>query len=105
MAVAGVILAISLSVLSQTILATAMPAVVGDLRGFDRYPSATTAYLLASTVVIPIAVRLSGICGRRVFLLLGLALSTICSIPVGGVPQDDGVGHQVETAYRTSRPR
>ena len=83
LAVASVILAMFLSVLSQTILATAMPAIVGDLGGFDRYTWTTTAYLVASTVVIPIVGRLSDIYGRRVFLLLGLTLFTICSIPAG----------------------
>ena len=83
LAVAGVLMAMFLSVLSQTILATAMPSIVADLGGFDRYTWTSTAYLVTSTVVIPIAGRLSDIYGRRIFLILGLALFTICSIPAG----------------------
>ena len=83
LAVAGVLMAMFLSVLSQTILATAMPAIVADLGGFDRYTWTSTAYLVTSTVVIPIAGRLSDIYGRRIFLILGLTLFTICSIPAG----------------------
>ena len=83
LAVTGVMLAMSLSVLSQTIIAAAMPRIIADLGGFDRYTWTMTAYLIASTVAIPIAGRLSDIYGRRVFLVLGLAVFTICSIPAG----------------------
>ena len=83
LAVLGVILAIFLSVLSQTILATAMPRIIADLGGFDRYTWTSTAYLVTSAVVIPIAGRLSDIYGRRIFLILGLAIFTVCSVPAG----------------------
>ena len=83
LAVLGVILAIFLSVLSQTILATAMPRIIGDLGGFDRYTWTSTAYLVTSAVAIPIAGRLSDIYGRRIFLILGLAIFTVCSVPAG----------------------
>lgn len=83
LAVLGVILAIFLSVLSQTILATAMPRIIADLGGFDRYTWTSTAYLVTSAVAIPIAGRLSDIYGRRIFLILGLAIFTVCSVPAG----------------------
>ena len=83
LAVTGVILAMFLAVLSQTILATAMPRIIADLGGFDRYTWTSTAYLVTSTVVIPIAGRLSDLYGRRVFLILGLVIFTLCSIPAG----------------------
>ena len=83
LAVLGVILAMFLAVLSQTILATAMPRIIADLGGFDRYTWPSTAYLVASTVVIPIAGRLSDIYGRRILLILGLVIFTIFSIPAG----------------------
>ena len=79
----GVILAAFLAVLSQTVVATAMPRIIADLGGFDRYTWVATAYLVSSTVVIPITGRLSDLYGRRVFLLLGLVIFTICSIPAG----------------------
>ena len=83
LAVLGVILAIFLSVLSQTILATAMPRIIADLGGFDRYTWTSTAYLVTSAAVIPIAGRLSDIYGRRIILVLGLVIFTICSVPAG----------------------
>ena len=83
LAVLGVILAMFLSVLSQTILATAMPRIIADLGGFDRYTWTSTAYLVTSAVAIPIAGRLSDIYGRRIFLILGLVIFTICSVPAG----------------------
>ena len=83
LAVLGVILAIFLSVLSQTILATAMPRIIADLGGFDRYTWTSTAYLVTSAVAIPIAGRLSDIYGRRIFLILGLVIFAICSVLAG----------------------
>ena len=83
LAVIGVLLAMFLSVFSQTIVATALPRIIADLGGFDRYTWVATAYLVATTVAVPIAGRLSDIYGRRVFLILGLAIFTLCSIPAG----------------------
>ena len=83
LAVLGVLSSLFLAILNQTIVATAMPRIVADLGGFDRYTWTLTAYLVASTVAIPIAGRLSDIYGRRVFLILGLAAFTVCSIPAG----------------------
>lgn len=83
LAVTGAVLAMFLAVLSQTILATAMPRIIADLGGFDRYTWASNAYLIASTVVIPITGKLSDLYGRRVFLILGLVIFIISSVPAG----------------------
>ena len=83
LATAGVMLAMFLSIFSQTIVATAMPRIVADLGGFDRYAWPATAYLVATAVAVPIVGRLSDIYGRRVFLILGLVIFTLCSIPAG----------------------
>ena len=72
-----------LSIFSQTIVATAMPRIIADLGGFDRYTWPTTAYLVATAVAVPIIGRLSDIHGRRVFLIVGLVMFTLCSIPAG----------------------
>ena len=47
-----------LAAVDQTIISTAMPKIVAQLGGFDRYAWATTAYLLTSTVSIPVFGRL-----------------------------------------------
>ena len=83
LATTGVMLAMFLSVFSQTIVATAMPRIVADLGGFDRYTWPATAYLVATAVAVPIVGRLSDIYGRRMFLILGLIIFTLCSIPAG----------------------
>ena len=83
LATTGVMLAMFLSIFSQTIVATAMPRIVADLGGFDRYTWPATAYLAATAVAVPIVGRLSDIHGRRVFLILGLVIFTLCSIPAG----------------------
>ena len=83
LAMTGVMLAMFLAAVSQINIATAMPRIVADLGGFDRYTWASTAYLVASTIAIPIAGRLADIFGRRIFFVLGLAIFMIGSIPAG----------------------
>ncbi|NQW23562.1 MAG: MFS transporter [SAR202 cluster bacterium] len=75
----GVMLAMFLASLDQTIVATAMPRIIADLYGFDRYTWVTTAYLLASTTVVPIVGRLSDIYGRKWFLTVGIIIFLIGS--------------------------
>jgi MFS family permease len=60
--------------LDQTMVATAMPRVVASLAGYDRYVWAMTAYLLGSTVLLPITGRLSDQFGRKPFVLGGIVL-------------------------------
>ena len=81
-ATSGVMAAVFLAAVGQTGLATAIPAVVADLGGFDRYAWAMTAYLIASTVVTPIAGRLADIYGRRIFFVAGLTVLIIGSAPI-----------------------
>jgi EmrB/QacA subfamily drug resistance transporter len=80
---AGVLLAIFLSTLDQTIVATAMPNIIADLGGFSHYTLITTAYLVASTVVIPITGRLTDIYGRKWFYTGGIIIFILGSILSG----------------------
>src|SRR5262249_32274180 len=70
---AGLMLAILLAALDQTIVGTAEPRIIASLSGFDRYPWVSTAYLLCSTISVPIFAKLSDIYGRQWFLLGGSA--------------------------------
>jgi EmrB/QacA subfamily drug resistance transporter len=83
----GLMLALLLSALDQTIVGTAMPRIVADLQGFEHYAWVTTAYLVTSTAVVPIVGKLSDLYGRKPFFLSGvgvfLAASLLC-----GVAQD-----------------
>src|SRR5581483_1591445 len=60
----AVLLVMLLASLDQTIVGTAMPRIITDLQGFDRYTWVTTAYLLTSTVMVPIYGKLSDLFGR-----------------------------------------
>jgi EmrB/QacA subfamily drug resistance transporter len=80
---AGVLLAIFISTLDQTIVATAMPKIVSDLGGFSHYTIITTAYLVTSTVVIPITGRLTDIFGRKWFYTAGITIFVLGSLLSG----------------------
>jgi EmrB/QacA subfamily drug resistance transporter len=68
-----------LAALDQTIVGTAMPRILADLNGFERYTWVSTAYLLAATVMVPIYGKLSDIYGRRIFFLGGMTLFLVGS--------------------------
>lgn len=85
--VAGLVLSLLLAALDQTIVGTAMPRVVAELRGFEHYAWVTTAYLVTSTTVVPIVGRLSDLYGRRRFLLGGVAFFLLASM-LCGLAQD-----------------
>ncbi len=70
---AGVMLALFLASLDQTIVATAMPRIIADLEGFDRFTWVTTAYLLASTTVLPIVGKFTDMYGRKWFFIAGIS--------------------------------
>jgi EmrB/QacA subfamily drug resistance transporter len=80
--VMGLMLALFLSSLDQTIVATALSTIAGDLGGWALMPWVVSAYLIASTVTTPIYGRLSDLYGRRPVLLVSIsifALGAICS--------------------------
>jgi EmrB/QacA subfamily drug resistance transporter len=81
--VIGLLLALALSALDATVVGTALPRIVGDLHGLDRYAWVVTAYLLTSTTVVPIVGKLSDQFGRKAFLLAGIALFLLGSALAG----------------------
>ena len=74
LAMSGVLLGMLLAALNQTIVATALPRIVGDLGGMDHYSWVFTAYMLAATVTTPIYGRLSDVYGRRPFFVAGILI-------------------------------
>jgi len=64
---AGLLLAMLLASLDQTIVATALPTVVADLGGIDRLSWVVTAYLLTATVTIPLWGRAADVSEKTVF--------------------------------------
>src|SRR6266550_36878 len=65
----SVLLGILLAALDQTIVGPALPKIVGDLQGFDRYAWVVTIYLLTSTISVPIVGKLSDMYGRKWFYM------------------------------------
>jgi len=86
-ALASVIIALMLSLfleaLDQTIVGTAMPRIIAELHGLDRYTWVVTAYVLASMSMVPIVGKLSDQFGRKWFLLGGTALFLVGSLLAG----------------------
>jgi EmrB/QacA subfamily drug resistance transporter len=75
----GVLLVMLLASLDSTIVSTAMPRIIADLQGFDRYAWVSTAYMLTSTVGVPIYGKLSDQVGRKPILLFGIILFLVGS--------------------------
>lgn len=78
----GLMLAMLLAALDQTIVATALPTITGDLGGLNHLAWVVTAYLLALTVVMPVYGKVGDLVGRKpvfqfaiVVFLLGSALA------------------------------
>ena len=86
-ATVGVMLALLLAALDQTIVGTAMPRIVAQLQGLDYYAWVTTAYLVTSTVTIPISGKLGDLFGRKPFLLAGM-IGFVAASAVCGAAQD-----------------
>ena len=83
MALGAVLLVMFSSTLTSTIVSTATPTIVSDLRGLNLYAWVFTGYMLASAVVVPIAGKLSDIYGRRPFYLIGIGLFLLGSAAAG----------------------
>ena len=73
-AVIGVMLSIFLAAMESTVVATAMPKVVGSLGGLHMYSWVFSGFLLTSTVTMPLWGRLSDLYGRRTMYLTGLVV-------------------------------
>jgi EmrB/QacA subfamily drug resistance transporter len=83
LALSGVLLGMLLAALNQTIVATALPRITEDLGGLAHYSWVFSAYMLASTVTVPVYGRLSDIYGRRPFFAAGILIFMAGAI-VGG---------------------
>jgi EmrB/QacA subfamily drug resistance transporter len=79
----GVILAMLLAALDQTIVGTALPRIVRELGGADQLTWVVTAYMLASTVTVPIYGKLSDLYGRKWFFFSGILIFLVGSVLCG----------------------
>ncbi len=79
----AVLVVFLLGALDNTIVSTAMPRIIADLNGLSLYTWVTTAYLLASTVMVPIYGKLSDMYGRKPILTFGVSLFLVGSALCG----------------------
>ncbi|MGP4028517.1 MDR family MFS transporter [Actinomadura sp. 3N407] len=82
----GLMLAGLMSSLDATVLGTALPMLVGELGGLDRLAWVSTAYVLATSVTVPLSGRLGDLFGRRPVLLIGLLGFMAGSAACGAAP-------------------
>jgi EmrB/QacA subfamily drug resistance transporter len=82
----GLMLGMFLSSLSQTIVAPAMPRIVAELGGFEHYSWIAVSALIASTITVPIAGKLSDLYGRKPFYVGGIVIFLVGSVLAGLAP-------------------
>ncbi|MDR9853330.1 MDR family MFS transporter [Paenibacillus sp. VCA1] len=81
--VAGLLLGILISAIDNTIVATAMGTMIGDLGGLDQFVWVTSAYMVAEMAGMPIFGKLSDMYGRKRFFIFGIVIFLIGSMLCG----------------------
>mgnify|MGYP002553232611 CR=1 FL=1 len=80
----ALLLVMLLSALDQTIVSTALPTIVGELGGLDKLSWVVTAYILSSTIAVPLYGKFGDLFGRKIVLqvaiVLFLAGSALCGL-------------------------
>ena len=84
---AGLLIAMLLASLDQTIFSTALPTIVGELHGVEHMVWVTTAYILASTIVMPVYGKLGDLLGRK-WLFVGAIGLFLAGSVIGGLSTD-----------------
>ena len=83
----GLMMGILLAALDQTIVATALPTIVGELGGLEHLSWVVTAYLLSSTASVPLFGKISDLYGRRIVFQFAIVTFLIGSV-FAGLAQD-----------------
>jgi EmrB/QacA subfamily drug resistance transporter len=81
--VVSLLLGLFLAAMEMTVVSTAMPTVIAELGGLPLYAWAFTAYMLATTVTVPIWGKLADLRGRKPVLLAGVGLFLFGSFMCG----------------------
>ncbi|MGY1641076.1 MDR family MFS transporter [Geodermatophilus sp. SYSU D00703] len=79
----GLMVAMFLAALDQTVVSTAIRTIADDLQGYDLQAWATTAFLITSTIATPLYGKLSDIYGRRPFYLFAIGIFVVGSVLCG----------------------
>ena len=88
---AGLLVAMIVGSLDQTIVSTALPTIVGDLGGVNHMLWVTTAYVLAATVTMPVYGKMGDLIGRKGLFIGALVLFIVGSIVCGLTPSMGGL--------------
>jgi len=83
LAVLGISFVTMLVALDQTVVGTALPTIVAELRGFQLYAWVATSYLLTSVITVPIFGRLGDYYGRKPFVIASIVVFTGASVLCG----------------------
>lgn len=86
---AGLMVTMLLASLNQTVLSTALPTMVGELNGVEHMAWAITAFILASTIMMPVYGKLGDLLGRKPMLLFAISIFTVGSV-IGALAPDMG---------------
>ena len=76
----GTLMSLFVAALNQTTVTTALPAIIGDLGGLNLFSWVFTAFMLTSTVTMPLSGKLSDIFGRKPFFLAGITILLLGSL-------------------------
>lgn len=79
----ALMLTMSLAAMDSTIVATAIPQIVGDLGGFSLFSWLFSIYLLFQTITIPVYGKLADIYGRKPILIFGIVIFVVGSAACG----------------------
>jgi MFS family permease len=79
----GVSFVSMLVALDQTVVGTALPTIVAELKGFELYAWVATLYLLTSVITVPIFGRLGDYYGRKPFVIASIVVFTAASVLCG----------------------
>ncbi|GKV73739.1 MDR family MFS transporter [Pseudarthrobacter oxydans] len=86
----GLMLSMLLAALNQTVLSTALPTIVGELNGVSDMLWVITAFILASTITMPVYGKLGDLMGRKALLMAAIVLFMAGSV-VGALAENMGV--------------
>jgi EmrB/QacA subfamily drug resistance transporter len=79
----GISFVTMLVALDQTVVGTALPTIVSELKGFELYAWVATSYLLTSVITVPIFGRLGDYYGRKPFVIASIVVFTAASVLCG----------------------
>ena len=97
LAMLGMCFVMMLVAIDQTVVGTALPTIVAELKGFELYAWVATSYLLTSVITVPIFGRLGDYYGRKPFVVAAIILFTLASVLCGAA---QGFGGRLPVAHQ-----